>query len=267
MDERTRSTDDEATPELRRAPPAPIIRQARAARIRIGRRADRSDRRIVAGGYLIYRTDMRRSQPPPAARNPQPRRNRSAPPRSARAISASSSTRSAPSRRSPPSPCRRRSTASCCRSGSPKARLVKKGDFLAQIDPRPYELLQAQFEGQLAHDQGLLAQAQVDLARYQKLAEQNSIARQQYEDQIYIVQQYQGTVKLDQAQIDQQKLNVALLPHRLAGHRPRRPSPGRSGKLCADQQHHRHRGRHADAADHGDLPGPRGRSAATSCRS
>ena len=85
---------------------------------------------------------------------------------------------------------------------------VKKGDFLAQIDPRPYQLLQAQYEGQLARDQGVLAQAQVDLARYQKLAEQNSIARQQYEDQIYIVQQDEGTVKLDQAQIDQQKLNV-----------------------------------------------------------
>jgi membrane fusion protein, multidrug efflux system len=85
---------------------------------------------------------------------------------------------------------------------------VKKGDFLAQIDPRPYELQKAQFEGQLAHDQGLLAQAQVDLVRYQKLAEQNSIARQQYEDQVYIVQQDQGTVKLDQAQIDQQKLNI-----------------------------------------------------------
>ncbi len=85
---------------------------------------------------------------------------------------------------------------------------VKKGDFLAQIDPRPFQLQQAQFEGQLAHDQGVLAQAQVDLARYQKLAEQNSIARQQYEDQIYIVQQDEGTVKLDQAQIDQQKLNV-----------------------------------------------------------
>jgi multidrug efflux system membrane fusion protein len=85
---------------------------------------------------------------------------------------------------------------------------VKKGDFLAQIDPRPYQLLQSQYEGQLARDQGVLAQAQVDLARYQKLAEQNSIARQQYEDQVYIVQQDEGTVKLDQAQIDQQKLNV-----------------------------------------------------------
>jgi multidrug efflux system membrane fusion protein len=92
--------------------------------------------------------------------------------------------------------------------GFTEGQLVQKGDFLAQIDPRPYQLQQAQFEGQLAHDQGLLAQAQVDLVRYQKLAEQNSIARQQYEDQIYIVQQYQGTVKLDQAQVDQQKLNV-----------------------------------------------------------
>jgi membrane fusion protein, multidrug efflux system len=92
--------------------------------------------------------------------------------------------------------------------GFTEGQLVHAGDFLAQVDPRPYQLLQAQYEGQLAHDQGLLAQAQVDLARYQKLAEQNSIARQQYEDQIYIVQQYQGTVKLDQAQVDQQKLNV-----------------------------------------------------------
>jgi membrane fusion protein, multidrug efflux system len=90
-----------------------------------------------------------------------------------------------------------------------EGQMVKKGDFLAQIDPRPYQLLQAQYEGQLARDQGVLAQARVDLARYKTLAEQNSIARQQYEDQIYIVQQDEGTVKLDQALIDQQKLNVA----------------------------------------------------------
>jgi len=85
---------------------------------------------------------------------------------------------------------------------------VKKDDFLAQIDARPYELLKAQYEGQLAHDQGLLAQAENNLTRYQHLAEQNSIARQQYEDQSYLVQQYQGTVKLDQAQVDQQALNI-----------------------------------------------------------
>jgi len=89
-----------------------------------------------------------------------------------------------------------------------EGQIVHKGDTLAQIDDRPYRLQQAQYEGQLAHDQGVLAQSQVDLARYQKLAEQNSIARQQYEDQVYIVQQNEGTVKLDQAQIDQQKLNI-----------------------------------------------------------
>lgn len=89
-----------------------------------------------------------------------------------------------------------------------EGQMVKKGDTLAQIDQRPYELLQAQYEGQLARDQGVLAQAQVDLARYQKLSEQNSIARQQYEDQVYIVQQDIGTVKLDQAQVDQEKLNI-----------------------------------------------------------
>ena len=89
-----------------------------------------------------------------------------------------------------------------------EGQMVKKGDTLAQIDDRPYKLLLAQYEGQLAHDQGVLAQAQLDLARYEKLAGQNSIARQQYEDQVYIVQQDEGTVKLDQAQIDQQKLNI-----------------------------------------------------------
>ncbi len=85
---------------------------------------------------------------------------------------------------------------------------VKKGDFLAQIDPRPYLALKAQYEGQLAHDQGLLAQAKVDDARYQNLLKQNSIARQTAEDQKYIVQQYVGTVAADQAQIDAQSLNI-----------------------------------------------------------
>jgi multidrug efflux system membrane fusion protein len=86
---------------------------------------------------------------------------------------------------------------------------VKKGDFLAQIDPRPYEALKAQYEGQLAHDQGLLDQAKADLLRYQNLLKQNSIARQTAENQVYTVQQYQGTVRADQALIDAQALNIA----------------------------------------------------------
>jgi multidrug efflux system membrane fusion protein len=86
---------------------------------------------------------------------------------------------------------------------------VKKGDFLAQIDPRPYEYLKEQYEGQLARDQGLLAQAQMDLKRYQTLTQQNSIARQQSEDQVFIVAQYAGSVKQDQGLVDAQSLNIA----------------------------------------------------------
>src|SRR5204863_440855 len=58
------------------------------------------------------------------------------------------------------------------------------------------------------HDQGLLDQAKMDLARFQTLVKQNSIARQQAEDQVFIVKQNEGSVKLDQAQIDNQKLNL-----------------------------------------------------------
>ena len=89
-----------------------------------------------------------------------------------------------------------------------EGQLVKKGDFLAQIDPRPFQLAEAQFEGQLHHDQGLLDQARKNLARFQILLKQDSIARQQAEDQAFIVKQYEGTVKTDQAQIDMQKLNL-----------------------------------------------------------
>jgi multidrug efflux system membrane fusion protein len=87
--------------------------------------------------------------------------------------------------------------------------LVQKGAPIAQIDQRPYEVLKAQYEGQLAHDQGLLSQAQMDLKRYQILEQQNSIAKQQAEDQVFIVQQYQGSVKQDQGLVDAQALNIA----------------------------------------------------------
>ena len=93
--------------------------------------------------------------------------------------------------------------------GFTEGQLVKKGDFLAQIDQRPYEILKAQFQGQLARDEGLLAQAQLDLKRYQTLVQQNSIARQQADDQAFIVQQDVGSVQLDQAQIDSETLNIA----------------------------------------------------------
>jgi multidrug efflux system membrane fusion protein len=93
--------------------------------------------------------------------------------------------------------------------GFTEGQLVNKGDFLAQVDDRPYQIAKAQAEGQLAHDQGLLAQAKMDLTRYQTLAQQNSIARQQAEDQVFVVQQYEGSVKQDQANVDTQALDIA----------------------------------------------------------
>jgi multidrug efflux system membrane fusion protein len=85
---------------------------------------------------------------------------------------------------------------------------VKKGDFLAQIDPRPYQAALAQAQGTLLHDQALLAAARVDLKRYQTLNKQDSIARQQVDTQAALVQQYEGTVQSDQAAVDTQKLNL-----------------------------------------------------------
>ena len=93
--------------------------------------------------------------------------------------------------------------------GFQEGQIVKKGDFLAQIDPRPYQVALEQAQGQLAHDQALLQQAQADLARYQTLLRQDSISRQQAEDQRFLVLQYEGSIKTDQANIDNAKLNLA----------------------------------------------------------
>jgi membrane fusion protein, multidrug efflux system len=92
--------------------------------------------------------------------------------------------------------------------GFKEGQIVEKGDFLAQIDQRPFEALKAQFEGQLVHDQGVLDQARLDNVRFQTLLKQDSIARQQAEDQAYIVKQDEGTVKTDQALINAQALNI-----------------------------------------------------------
>jgi membrane fusion protein, multidrug efflux system len=85
---------------------------------------------------------------------------------------------------------------------------VKKGDFLAQIDPRPYQVALEQAEGQLAKDQALLKNARLDLQRYNTLVAQNSIARQTRDTQTSLVSQYQATIVSDKAQIDAQKLNL-----------------------------------------------------------
>jgi multidrug efflux system membrane fusion protein len=94
--------------------------------------------------------------------------------------------------------------------GFQEGQIVKKGDFLAQIDPRPYEALLQQAKGTLAHDQGLLAQARIDLARYARLNRQDSIGRQTYEDQVYVVQQYEGSVAADEGAVETQNVNLAF---------------------------------------------------------
>ncbi len=92
--------------------------------------------------------------------------------------------------------------------GFKEGQLVKQGDFLAQIDPRPYQVALAQDQGTLAHDIGLLAMAKSDLERYATLNRKDSISRQQVADQQFLVQQYEGTVAVDRATIDSAKLNL-----------------------------------------------------------
>src|SRR5580700_3573521 len=86
---------------------------------------------------------------------------------------------------------------------------VKKGDLLAEIDPRPYEATLAQAKGQLARDEAMLKGAQVDLTRYQGLAAQNAVAHQTLDTQIALVAQDQGTVEADKASVKSAEVNLA----------------------------------------------------------
>lgn len=85
---------------------------------------------------------------------------------------------------------------------------VKKGDLLAEIDPRPYEAALAQAKGQLARDEAMLKGAQVDLARYQGLAAQNAVPHQTLDTQVALVAQDQGTVEADRAAVKSAEVNL-----------------------------------------------------------
>ncbi|TKC86761.1 MdtA/MuxA family multidrug efflux RND transporter periplasmic adaptor subunit [Trinickia terrae] len=89
-----------------------------------------------------------------------------------------------------------------------EGQMVRKGDVLAQIDPRPYQISLANAEGTLTKDQALLQTARIDLKRYQTLLAQDSIASQQVDTQASLVKQYEGQVKSDQANIDTYKLDL-----------------------------------------------------------
>jgi membrane fusion protein, multidrug efflux system len=89
-----------------------------------------------------------------------------------------------------------------------EGQLVKTGDLLAEIDPRPFEVQFTQAQGQFAKDQALLKNAQLDLERYRTLLSQDSISKQQVDTQESLVRQYEGTVKADQGQVDSAKLQL-----------------------------------------------------------
>lgn len=89
-----------------------------------------------------------------------------------------------------------------------EGQLVSKGDLLAEIDPRPYEVQLQQAEGQLAKDESALQNARVDLARYQALVAQDAISRQQLDTQAAAVVQIEAAIRSDQAQVASARLNL-----------------------------------------------------------
>ena len=109
-----------------------------------------------------------------------------------------------------------------------EGQLVRAGDLLAEIDPRPLQAQLTEFEGQLARDQALLDNARLDLQRFTVLVQQNAIPRQQYDTQVSLVHQLEGTVKNDQGLIDGVK--VQLIYTRITA-----PVGGRVGLRLVDQ--------------------------------
>ena len=89
-----------------------------------------------------------------------------------------------------------------------EGQMVKAGDVLAQIDPRPYQAALDQARGQLARDAATLANAKVDLQRYQTLQAQNAIAAQQVATQASLVKSNEGIVVSDQANVETARINL-----------------------------------------------------------
>ena len=89
-----------------------------------------------------------------------------------------------------------------------EGQIVRKGQPLLEIDPRPFQAALTQVEGQLEHDQAVLAEARIDLDRYQQAFNRNAIAKQQLDDQTQLVKQDEGTVKNDQGLVANAQVNL-----------------------------------------------------------
>jgi multidrug efflux system membrane fusion protein len=100
-----------------------------------------------------------------------------------------------------------------------EGQMVRKGEPLIDIDPRPYQATLKQAQGTLQHDQGLLAQARMDLQRYRDAYARNAIAKQQLDDQTQTVVQYEGNVKADQGTVayDEVQLEYCHIVAPIAG--------------------------------------------------
>lgn len=90
-----------------------------------------------------------------------------------------------------------------------EGQMVRAGDALVEIDPAPFQAALGQAEGQLARDTALLENARLDLERYKEAYDRNAIPRQQLDTQGSAVRQYEGSVRLDQAQVDNAKVQLA----------------------------------------------------------
>lgn len=90
-----------------------------------------------------------------------------------------------------------------------EGQLVHAGDFLAQIDPRPYEAALQAAQGNLRRDQALLADAKLDLNRYEALIKEDAVSGQQLDTQRALVDQYAGTVESDMASVRTAEVNLA----------------------------------------------------------
>src|SRR5215813_6295481 len=108
-----------------------------------------------------------------------------------------------------------------------EGQMVKQGDMLAQIDPRPFQAQLEQAQGQYQRDKALLENANVDLSRYQIAYSKNAIPKQQLDTQVATVHQFEGVVKIDQGQID--NANVQLAYCRITS-----PITGRVGLRLVD---------------------------------
>jgi multidrug efflux system membrane fusion protein len=109
-----------------------------------------------------------------------------------------------------------------------EGQLVHQGDSLAQIDPRPYEAALQQAQGNLKRDQALLADAKLDLKRYEGLVKEDSIAAQQLDTQKALVDQYIGTIEADEGQVKTAAVNL-IYTHIVS------PTTGRVGLRQVDQ--------------------------------